>query len=142
MRPSSGSIIFGGFYSPPFMNYDEKGALRGPLIELASNIAEYFHFIPTFSNMSQEQLNSFPNASIDVGLGVFETAFRRKLGYFSYPLMQFGLQGLSFTYYSAKNLDDLIEKKLKFGVQEGDVGHNFLLENCGTNWVSKFCEVI
>lgn len=142
MRLSSINITYGGFYSPPFMEYGEQGCLQGPLIELAVQIAKYFHLTPTFENLSQEQLNSFYNSGIDVGLGVFEAQSRKVLGDFSYPIIRLGLQGLGLKNYGALGLCDLEEKNLRFGVKEGEIGHDFLMNNYGSDWVSKNCHII
>jgi hypothetical protein len=142
MKHSPHDIIYGGFYSPPLMECGERGRWQGPLIKLAAQIAKCFHLAPTFTNLSQEQLNHFDQSSVDIGIGVFETQSRKMLGDFSQPIFQVGLQGLSLKNYAASDLNDLSKDNLRFGVKEGEIGHDFLIGKYGSNWISRYCHII
>ncbi len=142
MSSSRGNIIFGGFYSPPLMEYGERGNLQGPLIDLSAEIAKYFQLTPIFETLSQKQLNHFDHSGIDVGIAIFQTQGRKVLGAFSHAIMRLGLQGLGMKDYGAADLEDLIEKNVRLGVKEGEFGHEFLMDKYGSDWVSKYCRVI
>lgn len=142
MKSSPNSIIFGGFYSPPFMKNNGQEDWQGPLIELASQIALEFRHKPLFKNLTQQELNSFDRSEIHIGLGIFKTEVRKRFGSFSYPLFHFGLQGLGFQDYGASSFDELTARRLRFGTKEGEIGHDFLLNNYGYKWVAENCSII
>jgi hypothetical protein len=142
MKSSSSKIIFGGFYSPPFMNFDENRSLYGPLIDVARLLSRDFSLIPEIKNLDQKTLNAFNHSDIDIGLGIFETQFREPLGNFSFPLFLFELQGLGFKDYSFTNINEIAKADLRYGVKEGEIGHDYLISVFGGDWVSKNCVVI
>lgn len=142
MKNFSNKLVFGGFYSPPFMDFDENQDLQGPLIDVACLLSRDFSLIPEIKNLDQKTLNSFNESSIHIGLGIFETPFREPLGEFSHPLFLFELQGLGYKDYGFAGINELTKSNLRCGVKEGEIGYDFLLATFGKEWIDGNCEVI
>lgn len=140
-KSSTGPLVCGGFYSPPFMWY-EKAKLTGPLIDLVRHLADAHHLAISVRAVTLQEMLEPATVGVALGVGVFHTAARESLGEFTRPFTQIPLQGLGFKAFDAPDVDTLLRSDARLAVKKGDVGWDTLVADYGIDMITERCFVI
>lgn len=126
-----GVIVVGAFHSPPFMESSPMRGLSGPFVDVGSQLVRDHARTPLLAELTQQRLLNFQSARLDIGLGVFQSPRRSKLGAFSRALFEIPVQGLSRQYFGTASLVELLAADVRVAVKEGDVGHEYVATLAG-----------